>query len=68
MDDSEIRRRVLAQFGLKIEPEMSRYLGRRLTSGEATTVAVLGGDARTGVPLCLQIDLQSLRAESNPST
>ena len=40
MDDSEIRRRVLAQFGLKIEPEMSRYLGRRLTSGGATRVAV----------------------------
>ena len=50
MDEREIRRRLLAQFGIRIEPHMSRYVLARLNDGEAD-VTVMGGDARTGVAL-----------------
>ena len=50
MDEREIRRRLLAQFGIRIEPHMSRYVLGRLGAGDSD-VPVMGGDARTGVPL-----------------
>ena len=50
MDEREIRRRLLAQFGIRIEPHMSRYVLERLNSGQSD-VPVMGGDARTGVAL-----------------
>jgi hypothetical protein len=44
---------MLAQFGLRIEPEMSRYVLRQLADRPAgeTSFPVMGGDARTGVPV-----------------
>jgi hypothetical protein len=50
VDAEDIRRLLLSKLGLRIEPEMSRYLAARLeNSGEA--VAVMAGDARTGAPI-----------------
>lgn len=50
MDPGEVRRRTLAQFGIRIEPAMSRYVARRLEAADGS-FAVMGGDARTGVPV-----------------
>jgi hypothetical protein len=54
MDERDIRRRLIAQFGIRIEPHMSRYLLDRMNDGD---IPVMGGDARTGVPLRTMVNL-----------
>ena len=53
MDAGEVRRRMLAQFGIRIEPAMSAYVVRQLAqqAGAGASFPVMGGDARTGVPV-----------------
>ena len=52
MDAGEVRTRMLAQFGIRIEPEMSAYVLRQLENSSASaSFPVMGGDARTGVPV-----------------
>jgi hypothetical protein len=51
VDAREVRTRMLAQFGIRIEPEMSRYVLRRLAAPAGETFPIMGGDARTGVPV-----------------
>ncbi len=42
---------MLAQFGIRIEPAMSRYVLRQLEQRTQSSFSVIGGDARTGVPI-----------------
>jgi hypothetical protein len=45
---------MLAQFGLRIEPAMSEYVVRQIgnrASSSGASFPVMGGDARTGVPV-----------------
>jgi hypothetical protein len=49
MDESNLQQHVLSRLGLRIEPEMSRYLGRKLAGGDGP-FTIIGGDARTGIP------------------
>ena len=53
MDAVDVRKRMLAQFGIRIEPAMSAYVLRQLAQrpGAGATFPVMGGDARTGVPV-----------------
>jgi hypothetical protein len=57
MSEAELRRVVRDRFGLRIEPEMSRYLVGRSTDLDQS-VAVIGSDARTGVPRREILDLR----------
>ena len=47
LDSESVRQFLLTRFGLRIEPEMGKYLAD-LLSGSKKPVAVIGGDARTG--------------------
>jgi len=54
VDAGEVRTRMLAQFGLRIEPAMSEYVARQIgntASSSGASFPVMGGDARTGVPV-----------------
>ena len=52
MDAGEVRTRMLAQFNIRIEPRMSEYVLRQLARDPAErSFPVMGGDARTGVPV-----------------
>lgn len=51
MDEAQVRTRMLAQFGIRIEPAMSRYVLRRLQDRAHPSFPVIGGDARTGAPV-----------------
>ena len=62
MDEREIRRRLIAQFGIRIEPEMSRYVLDRFQRG-AGSIPVMGGDARTGVAVRAMVDLANATAD-----
>lgn len=61
MDATHVRQCLLQQFGLRIDPAMSEYVLRQLNDATAS-VPVIGGDARTGVPVRKIIPAQSLLA------
>ena len=65
MDSNDVRQIFLKQFNVRLEPEMCTYVLRRLKSGQplaATpeTLPVLGGHARTGVPVRYLAPVSSL--------
>lgn len=64
MDGARLRQVLSRQFGLRVGNEVSRYVGRRLGgpqgSPAGTTIPVLGGDARTGVPRRLELPSSDL--------
>ena len=66
MDEKEIARRLLHNFGIRIESEMSAYARRQLERADnsATSFPIMGAHARTGVPLRTMIDVEQLRARS----
>ncbi|MGH7214561.1 MAG: hypothetical protein ACREIT_07350 [Tepidisphaeraceae bacterium] len=65
MDATHLRRLVVQRFALRVEPEMSDYLLRRMIAPDgASTVPVIGGDARTGVSVRKMIPLDQLRDEA----
>ncbi len=66
MDAEDVRTRLLAQFGIRIEPAMSRYVLRRLANGAGDGLPIMGGDARTGVPVRRVIPLAAFDAPTNP--
>lgn len=53
MDARDVRRRMLAQFGIRIEPHMTQYVLDQLAGASAADASfpVMGGDARTGAPV-----------------
>jgi hypothetical protein len=61
MDADEVRRRILQRYGIRVEAEMGAYALKKLERAgralrKATSFHVMGGDARTGVPVRLLID------------
>ena len=64
MDAQQIRQRMLDAYGIRVEPEMSAYVARKLAqAGNALReLPVMGGDARTGMPLRLMVDPARLSA------
>jgi hypothetical protein len=53
---------MLAQFGIRIEPEMGLYVLRQLEAPSGDTFPVMGGDARTGAPVRRVIPIAAFRA------
>lgn len=64
MEVNEIQQRLLASYGIRVEPEMCRYVIRSLEqAGRALReLPVIGGDARTGIPLRVMVDPTRLTA------
>jgi hypothetical protein len=58
VDLADVQKRLLEYYGIRVEPEMGRYVLRRLAqAGSALReLPVIGGNARTGVPVRLLID------------
>jgi hypothetical protein len=67
VDAGEVRRRMLAQFGLRIEPAMSRYVVRQLEQAGGESFPVMGGDARTGMPVRRFIPAAALAGDVAPA-
>ncbi|MDP9172308.1 MAG: hypothetical protein M3O30_00380 [Planctomycetota bacterium] len=65
MADSELQRRVLTQLNLRIEKNMTNYLGKKLAEG-GRPFTIIGGDARTGVPRRQVIEPQSFLSPFDP--
>ena len=60
MDEKHIAEKLLSNFGLRIEPEMSRYVREQLQRSREGEFPVMGGHALTGVPLRQFIDAARL--------
>ena len=72
MDDTlrvaEVREMFLRRLGLRIGPEMAAYVLRRMQAAAGPAeLPVLGGDARTGVPLRRVVSLADLSANPPPA-
>jgi len=59
MEESELRLRVLNRLGLRIGPEMSKYILRKLAESDGP-IAIIGGDARTGEAQTKVVDSREL--------
>jgi len=60
VDHAEIQG-ALRRIGIRVEPEMAEYLGRQMQQQSGLgKVAVLGGDARTGVPVRRMVAVNEL--------
>ena len=58
MEARDVEARLLATYGIRVNPEMSTYVARRLQQAGAALreLPVIGGEARTGAPRRLMID------------
>ena len=60
IDDDEVRlgEALVKHYGIRVEPHMRKYVLARLRDAGAALaqIPVIGGDARTGVPLRAMID------------
>jgi hypothetical protein len=63
LQDSELRLLVRDRLGLRIEPQMCKYLLRRAADSDQP-LAVIGGEARTGVPRRQFLDSRLLQGLS----
>ncbi len=63
MNPPEVQRLLLAHLGLRVGPEVAAYVLRRLTqAGDALReLPVIGGEARTGIPVRMNIELARLQ-------
>jgi hypothetical protein len=69
MDSVQVRRRLLQRYGIRVEEEMCAYLLRRLAEPGGRAIAVIGGNARTGVPMRQVIEPAALASDrSQPAS
>jgi hypothetical protein len=65
VDGEAIRKRMLDAYGIRVEPHMSEYVLRRLkqAGGALRELPVIGGEARTGMPVRMTVDLARLQRD-----
>jgi hypothetical protein len=61
MNEQELSRRMLHQFGIRIEEEMKAYAQRMLAQENGKSFQVMGTQARTGVPVSAVINSDEVR-------
>jgi hypothetical protein len=67
VEPAELQRRLLDVYGIRVEPEMARFVLRRLVDDPGLKLAVIGGNARTGAPIRTLIDPAMLTKSSSPT-
>jgi hypothetical protein len=65
VNENDIERVLLREYGIRVQPGMSRYVLNRLRAAArgpifGQTISVIGGDARTGVPMRALVALDRL--------
>ena len=64
MEETEFQSRLRQRLGLRVGPEMAKYLLKRMAEGNLGESAIdaMGGDARTGIPMRMQIKMHTLKS------
>lgn len=67
MTETEMQQRMLEAYGIRVEPEMCRYVIKRLAQAGAalSELPIIGGEARTGTPVRRTVDPAKLQAIAN---
>jgi hypothetical protein len=72
MEETQLQSRLRERLGLRVGPEMAKYLLKKLSDGTLGqgSISAMGGDARTGIPMHQSIPIATLRAlaEDRPTT
>lgn len=63
MSESDVRELVLQRLGLRLGPEMTTYVWKHLNSGAASAVPAIGGNARTGVRISVEVPADLARVD-----
>jgi len=62
MELSALQQQLLEHYGMRVQPQMEAYVLRKLNEAamalSTAPIRVIGGDARTGVPIVRSIDPQ----------
>ena len=59
---AEVQKQFLHRLNLRIGPETAAYVLRRIDAGSASALPVMGGNARTGVPVRLLVEPSQIAA------
>ena len=64
MEETELQRRLREQLGLRVGPEMAKYLLKKLSEGTLGqgAISAVGGDAKTGIPTNKSIPIATLKS------
>jgi hypothetical protein len=64
MEEPEFQSRLRDRLGLRVGPEMAKYLLKRLSEGTLgqSAITAMGGDAKTGIPISRTISIDALKA------
>ena len=54
MELSDVQKMLLQQYDIRVQDHMGRYVIVKLN--QSSPVKIIGGNARTGVPMVLEID------------
>ena len=54
MELSDLQEKLLKQYDIRVQDHMGRYVLARLN--QSAPIKMIGGNARTGVPMVLEID------------
>jgi hypothetical protein len=62
VDDARVREVLLRRFGLRVHPQMGRFVLGQLADPRQVNIPVMAGDARTGVAIRQLLSADELRA------
>ena len=64
MQETEFQSRLRERLGLRVGPEMAKYLLKKLADGTLgqSEITAMGGDAKTGIPLLKTISIDTLKS------
>jgi hypothetical protein len=63
MEIEDVQKAMLSAYNLRVEKAMSRYILNRLNASKGKppgTLPIIGGDARTGVPIRTTVALDKI--------
>jgi hypothetical protein len=64
MEETELQTRLRERLGLRVGPEMAKYLLNKISDGALgqSSVSAMGGDAKTGIPMLKTIPIDTLKS------
>jgi len=64
MEETELQRCLRERLGLRVGPEMAKYLLKKLSDGTLgqSAISAMGGDAKTGIPMNKSIPIATLKS------
>ena len=64
MEETQLQTALREQLGLRVGPEMAKYLLKKLSDGPLgqRSISAMGGDAKTGIPMHKTIPIATLKA------